>query len=291
MKKSLVFIGIGIFICCIKAQDINKQALTLEQKAEKYHQKMAEDDKKFPALKKSREEARLTAYKKAAEKIRKAQWINAVNPPECKYYSTEGICRLLATKISPYPEIAHVNTSLDYKFPKKLAGYTAQYITVFSSQELGYSIRYTDADQMLKVDVYIYDIPLLPLQTEHILVRELQGAAREIMETYRDVRFETPIEKSRFLLKKQMEFLFFLVQFGDAKHRQITGVKNYSVAMIFAKNQKFIKVRMTQIGGSRTALGKSFIQFIETFEKNIILDSVTRKKKFEKFETYPIILP
>ena len=292
MKKLSVFVAVGIFICCAKVQGGSSQMPALEQEAEKYHQKMSEVDKKFPDLKKSRQKERLAAYKKAAGKIKENQWIDAINPPECKYYSTEGICRLLGTRIAPYPEIAHVNTILDYKFPKKLAGSTAQYIVVYSTQKLGYSIRYEDLDQMIKTDVYIYDIPPVPLKIEYILQGELQNAAREITNVYRDVRFETKIEKSNFLLGEQKDFWFFVARLGASKSRpQVTDEKNYSAAMIFAKNQKFIKVRITQINGSRDSFFKNFTQFIEAFEKNIILDSVTRKKKFEKFETYPIVLP
>ena len=47
----------------------------------------------YDNLKRSANEARLKAYQKVIEsRGGQAQTINAINPPECKYYSTEMVC-------------------------------------------------------------------------------------------------------------------------------------------------------------------------------------------------------
>lgn len=48
---------------------------------------------------------------------------------------------------------------------------------------------------------------------------------------------------------------------------------------------------MTQPNVDRDSFCKNVTAFIEAVEKNIILGSMTRKKKFKKIETYPVIAP
>ena len=286
MKKIFVLLAGALLICGLKAEVPGSQELSLEQKADKYHETMNEADKKYPANKKLREEARLAAYKKASEKRDENKLITALNPPECKYYSTEGICCWPATIISPYPEIAHVNTLLNFKFPKYLANYTAQGIHVYSQKQLGYSIKYWNTEENVVADVYIYDIPLEPLKHDLIMVREAQRMAQEIIKVHQDVRFITEILKGHFIYGDKTTFWYFIA------HLKVSDpASQYSGAVIFSKNQKFIKIRISQIHGTLDSFRKCFNEFLGAIDKMIILDSQSRKKKFEKKETFPIILP
>lgn len=292
MKKFLLFAIAGILLCCADAKEQKKPKLTLEQEAEKFHKFSEDADKIAPDTKKRRNKARLEAYQKALTKSVGNQMIQAYNPPECKYYSTEGVCTLLNTVISPYPAIAHVNTLLDFKFPKHLGGFTAYYIQVYSPQKLGYSIKYIAPAANCKADVYIYDMPLVPLKNEEVLIQELQSAAQAIGQMYQDVKFDGGISRANFLYGNKERFFYFVATYRPREsHPQTTGEKYYSGTVIFSKNQKLIKLRITQTKGNQLSFRKCFNGFVGAIDKDVVFDSQNRKKKFKKAETLPIILP
>ena len=68
-------------------------------------------------------------------------------------------------------------------------------------------------------------------------------------------------------------------------------MKSYSFALLFAKNQKFIKLRITKGGGDPKGFQNIIEGFMRDFERKVILDSQTRKRKFKKAVTFPIVFP
>jgi hypothetical protein len=68
---------------------------------------------------------------------------------------------------------------------------------------------------------------------------------------------------------------------------------NYDTfALLFSRNQKFIKIRISQEGMNRPAFEKTVRDFMEGFDKSVLLDSKRNNRKFtDDTPTYPIIYP
>jgi len=116
--------------------------------------------------------------------------------------------------------------------------------------------------------------------------------AGEIYQRYPDVRVGKKLSRGCFKDCGQMLFLCFGVEFeSEYFNKRHTMMKSYSFALLFAKNQKFIKLRITKGGGDPKDFQNIIKDFMRDFERKVILDSQTRKRKFEKALTYPIILP
>ena len=130
---------------------------------------------------------RLEAYKNVKAT---ASWkpIEAMNPPECKYYSTEGVCAFPRTRVSPYPKIAHVNTGTELMFPAKIGSWTAQDIQVFDVKTAGYSIRYYDPERACHVDIFIYDRPFDMKKDIEVLMLEIISVAKQLYQHYTNTK-------------------------------------------------------------------------------------------------------
>lgn len=276
--------------------------LQLEKEAESFEKSTAfTDPKAIEALRQRRESVKAARYKYYQQALKQNgdRILKATNPPECKYYSTEGVCSWPNTRISPYPKIAHVNTVLNFRFPAKLGSCTAQNIWTYSPKELGYSIKYEDktANSIAVADIYIYDMPksdqpVSIFSNDAILTEEIKRVAAGIYQLHPDARFDDNISRGSFEDVDKTYFLCFGVQF-DSKNfnKQNTVERCYSFSLLFSKNQKFIKMRITKGGGDPKDFEEFLKGFLADFERKVILDSQTRKRKFEKAETYPIILP
>ncbi len=298
MKALLFFVVAAMLLPFVKAEEQDEREL--EREAEKFQQRMTfSDPQKAEAWKKSRERVaayRLECYKKVAGQTTDGRPIEATNPPECTYYSTEGVCTLPGTRITPYPKIAHVNTVLDFKFPKKLGGCEAQYIQVYGTKELGYSIRYAapdlDADGYphTYADVYIYDMPISMVRADLLAVEQINMAAADINSIYQNVIFDENSSDGIFKNGDKLPYFYFYVQFDKPNHKNIIE-KCQSYVMVFSKNRKFVKFRITRCGGTRESFEKFVNGFIGDFDPKVILDSQTRTRKFENAVVYPIILP
>ena len=260
----------------------------LEKEAEEFQKSMIiSDPQKAETWKKSREHVqalRYGYYQKAAAK-NGGRVLQAINPPEFTYYSTEAVCSLPNTQIYPYPKIAHVNTILNFKFPKRLGSSTAQYIMTYKTKELGYSIQYLDQEANAVATIYIYDVPISMLKDEMILVEGLRSVAAEINESYPNVSFDGGILRGNFRDNEHTPFLYFRAQFdSDRFNNQNTLIRCRSYAMLFSKNQKFVKVRITQGGGDAKTMDDFVKRFLRYFDRMVIRDSQTRKQKFENNE-------
>lgn len=299
MKKFLFLAAAALLTGTALADEQADAELQLEKEAEAFEKSaVSTDPKAIEALKWRREWTKANRYKYYQQALKKNgdRILEAMNPPECKYYSTEGVCALLNTKISPYPKIAHVNTILNYKFPRKLGGCTAQSITVYPSKDLGYSIKYIDEASNTYADVYVYDMPksdgpVSIFSIDAILTEEVRRVAAAY-KIYRNVRFDENISRGYFRDSDKTYFLCFGAEF-DAPffNKQNKEERCYSFSLLFSKNQKFVKLRITKSGGDPKDFDKFLKAFLADFERKVILDSQTRKRKFEKAETYPIILP
>ena len=87
----------------------------------------------------------------------------------------------------------------------------------------------------------------------------------------------------------KLPFFFFYAQFEKPNHQHMIE-KCQSFAMVFSKNRKFVKLRITQRNGTRESFEKFVEVFLADFDRAIILDSQTRTRKFEKVVVYPVIL-
>ena len=300
MKALLFFVVAAMLLPFVKAEVQDEQEL--EKEAEKFQKSMIiSDPQKAEAWEKSREQVaayRLECYEKAAKRTTDGRPIEATNPPECTYYSTEGVCTLPNTRITPYPKIAHVNTLLDFKFPKKLGGCVAQYIQVYGTKELGYSIRYAapdlDADgyPQTYADVYIYDMPISMVRADLLAVEQVKLAAAEINncdDIYQNIIFDKNISDGNFENGDKLPYFYFYVQFDAPNHKNVIE-KCQSYTMAFFKNRKFVKFRITQRNGTRESFEKFVNGFLDDFDKKVILDSQIRTRKFENAVVYPFVL-
>ena len=279
----------------VPAQSVAPQISDAEARLEKEYEKwkaLDEESKKrnpktYLGLVKKANDARLKAYKNARAKLgEKAVMTQAKNPYECKYYSTEGICSLPLTLISPYPAIAHVNTVLNYKFPKQLADCKAAFIQVYDTKEAGYSIRYTAPDT--GIDVYIYDMPLSMYKEELLIVDQLYVVSRQIPMHSHNIVFDKNISEGQFKNGNKLKYYFFYAQFEGSNFGK-ANAKSNSFALVFAKNRKFVKFRITQNNSSRKDFEQFVGRFIDAFDNKVILDSQTRSRKFVNEITYPIV--
>ena len=282
------------------ADEQSDQELRLEKEAEAFEKSMTSTDPKaIEALRQLEEKTRAARYKYYRQAVEKKGngILEAVNPPECKYYSTEGVCVWPNTQIGPYPLIAHVNTVLNFRFPKKLGSTTAQFISTYPFKDLGYSIKYVDDAANTVADIYVYDMPksdtpVSVFNMDAILAEELKRAASDIYQLHPDARFDEDITGANFTDGAKTRFLCFGVEYGtDGFYRQKTVTRCHSFALLFSKNGKFIKIRITQGGGTPKQMGDFIKAFMTDFERKVILDSQTRKRQFEKAKTYPIIFP
>ena len=300
MKAFLFFVVAAMLLPWVNAEVQDEQEL--EKEAEKFQKRMTfSDPKAAAAWKKDREQVaayRLECYEKAAKRTTDGRPIEATNPPECTYYSTEGVCTLPNTRITPYPKIAHVNTVLDFKFPKKLGGCVAQYIQVYGTKELGYSIRYAvpdlDADGYPRttIDIYIYDMPISMVRADLLAVEQVNMAAAEINscdDIYQNIIFDKNINDDNFANGDKLPYFYFYVRFDRPNHKDVIE-KCQSYAMVFSKNQKFVKFRITRSGGTRESFEKFVNGFLADFDQKVILDSQTRTRKFENAVVYPFVL-
>ena len=300
MKKFLFLAAVAMLAGYTSADEQTAQEIQLEKEAEAFERSTAfTDPKAIEALRQRRESVKATRYKYYQQALKKNgdRILEAMNPPECKYYSTEGVCSWPNTRISPYPKIAHVNTVLNFKFPNQLSSCKAQSITVYQMEQLGYSIKYVDDAADIFADIYVYDMPQSDspesiFRNDAILTEELKRVAGEIYQRYPDVRVGKKLSRGCFKDCGQMLFLCFGVEFeSEYFNKRHTMMKSYSFALLFAKNQKFIKLRITKGGGDPKDFQNIIKDFMRDFERKVILDSQTRKRKFEKALTYPIILP
>ena len=211
----------------------------------------------------------------------------AYNPPECKYYSTEGLYTLPMTLISPYPAIAHVNTVLNYKFPGQLADCKAMFVQVYDTPAAGYSIRYSAPDTY--IDVYIYDIPFFIPGDELLAAIELQGVAKQISMHSKNTVFDKDISEGRFKNGNKLKYFYFYAQL-EGRPLSTTDKKSHTLALVFDKNRKFVKFRITQKNSSRKEFEQFVGRFIDAFDNKVILDSQTRSKKFVREDCYPLFL-
>ena len=297
MKKFLFSAAAAMLAGSMMAGDQSAQELQLEKEAEAFEKStVSTDPKAVEALKQRREWVKANRYKSYQEAIKKKSglFLSAMNPPECKYYSTEGVCSLPNLQISPYPLIAHVNTALNFKFPKKLGSSTAQYILTYSRS---YSIKYVDDATNTVADIYVYDMPksnrpVSVFSNDAILADETKRVAADIYHVHPDARFDEEITSGRFNDASKTLFLCFGVEHGaNGFYKQKTVTQCYSFTLLFAKNSMIVKMRITKGGGDPKDFDKFLKDFLADFERKVILDSQTRKRKFEKAETYPIIFP
>lgn len=233
----------------------------------------------YDNLKRSANEARLKAYQKVIEsRGGQAQTINAINPPECKYYSTEGLYTLPSTLIAPYPLIAHVNTALDFKFPRLLGSCIGEHVQVYPSSN-GYSIRYSKPN--VKADIFISNMPFSMYKDEVLLCQNLSETANAVRSINPNVIFDSKISLGNFTNGDKSKYFYFYMQYAE---------NDFSYAMIFSKNRKFIKFRISQSGCNKVEFEKFVNAFIADFDKKVILDSQTRTRKFQNAVVYPIIM-
>ena len=300
MKKFLFLAATSMLLGIAAADEQRDAELQLEKEAEAFEKStVSTDPKAIEALRQRREWVKANRYKYYQQALKKNgnRILEAMNPPECKYYSTEGVCSWPNTRISPYPKIAHVNTVLNFKFPKKLGSSTAQYISTYSPEELGYSIRYTDDAANIVADIYVYDMPksyrsVSVFSNDAILVDETKRVVADIYQIHSDARFDEEITPGRFGDSNKTAFLCFGSEYGaNGFYKQKTATRCYSFSLLFAKNHKFIKMRITKGGGDPKDFDKFLKVFFADFERKVIFDSQTRKRKFEKAVTYPIIFP
>ena len=216
-----------------------------------------------------------------------ARWgrINAQNPPECKYYSTEGVCVFPFTFISPYPKIAHVNTVTELMFPPKIGSWTAQGIQVYDAGKAGYSIRYYDPERSCHVDIFIYDRPFDMKSELAVLNDEIIAVAKEIYQSYENAKFDKSVSSGKFADSSELYVSFF----GQYRSRK-NGVNYDTFALVFLRNQKFVKIRISQEGMNRPAFEKTVRDFMAAFDKEVLLYSKRNNKTFtDDTPTYPII--
>jgi hypothetical protein len=231
---------------------------------------------------------RYEAYRKAKKKA-KGKLIFATNPPECKEYSTEGVCSLLNIEVSPYPEIAHVNTVLNFKFPKKLANCEAQSINTFDEKALGYDIEYKAPNT--KADIYIYDIPLLQKADEAFMTNLAIDIALGVRDINPNAIFDKEILKKHFDSDNELTYYaFFAEYFSTAFNDEKSLKKCHTFVIVFSKNKKIVELRVTQSDCERKAFSQFIDNFVTEFDKEVILESKLRQEKFECKIVHPIII-
>ncbi|MBP5531531.1 MAG: hypothetical protein J6Y54_05835 [Lentisphaeria bacterium] len=296
MKKFL-FIAAAIVLAfgTAAANGPDAEELKLEQEFAREEKSMAEmlkNERSAAAWKESRKAAyklRYEDYRKAAQK-NPGGVIQAINPPDCAYYSTEGVCILPRTMITPYPKIAHVNTVLDFRFPRRLAGFEARGIMVYPTKEMGYSIKYIDPETKTVADIYIYDLPADAGDEKAALVRELRNVAGGISASYRNARIDERFREGKFRHGEKIAFIFFFAGFDSPgfndKHEL---AKCQSFTLLTAKNGKILKMRITRSGDDRDALTNVVNGFLGAFDQKVILDSQTRTRKFERADIPPVL--
>ena len=259
----------------------------LEKEYERYQQEVEKLKSQNPAvyfkLVESRNKKRMENYKYIRATARWGR-INAQNPPECKYYSTEGVCVFPFTFISPYPKIAHVNTVTELMFPPKIGSWTAQGIQVYDTGKAGYSIRYYDQARLCHVDVFIYDSPPSKKKDIEVLTLEIISVAKQLYQSYTNTKLDNDITFGKIDNNPEYCASFFgQYQFPD-------GRKCDTFALVFLRNQKFVKIRISQEGMNRPEFEKTVRDFMEGFNKNVLLDSKRNNRKFTNdIPTYPII--
>ncbi|MBQ9337961.1 MAG: hypothetical protein IJS14_11770 [Lentisphaeria bacterium] len=250
MKKILFLMAASMLVGTTMADEQSDAELQLEKEAEAFEKSTAfTDPKAIEALRQRRESvkaARYQNYQKAMEK-NGGRTLEAMNPPECKYYSTEGVCSLLNTRISPYPKIAHVNTVLNFRFPKKLGSSTAQYISVYPRKESGYDLKYIDDAANIVADIYVYDMPktdspVSVFNNNAILNDEIKRVVWEISQLHPKARFDEEITHACFKDDSKTRFVCFGAEYDSAsfdKHNKIE--KCYSFALLFAKKTEVLQ--------------------------------------------------
>lgn len=276
------------------AKEQDEQLLKMEQeylRLQEFEESLKKDPAAYEAYQKQRQEAhqaRINAYEKAVEAMgNNLRMIQAINPIEGKYYSTEGLYTFPFTVIAPYPEIAHVNTVLNYKFPKRLGNTMAQFVQVYNP-ESGYSIRYYAPNTY--IDIFIYDVPSSVKKEDALIIDQLLQVSKTMWRTYKSVKIEDVLLYS-FKGDDKLRGLGFFAQFESANFDFSGEMKTYqSWAMVFIKKQKFIKFRITQICSNQKKFAEFINFFMHEFDKNVILDSVTRTQKFTDKIVPPIIM-
>ena len=277
------------------ADGSNDEELKLEQEFAREEKSMAEllkNEKSAAAWKENRKavyKLRYEDYRKAAQKDPNGI-IQAINPPECTYYSTEGVCILPRTMITPYPKIAHVNTVLDFRFPRKLAGFEARGMMVYPTKELGYSIKYIDPGTKAVADIYIYDLPAGAGDEKAALVQELRNVAAGINASYRNARLDERFYNGKFRCGEKNAFIFFFAEFdspGFNEKHEIAKCQSFS--LLLTKNGKILKIRITRSNVDRKSFAHVVNDFLGVFDQKVILDSQTRTRKFKRAEIPPIV--
>lgn len=301
MKKFL-FPAVALMLAAgaAAAAGQNDAGLRLENEAAEFEKKLNpvfKDERSaadWKAMRKAALRERYKNYREAAQKSGGRRMIAATNPPECTYYSTEGVCSLPGTVIAPYPRIAHVNTRLDFRFPRELGNFTADRINVYPLKNLGYSIKYFDRADKAVADIYIYDLPASPEGEEAALVRALRSVAAEIgaSPAYRNVRIDERFRRGSFGFGGKNAFLCFFAEFDSRGFNDRNELeKCQSFTLLFAKERKIVKIRITRGGGDRKAFIGFVNGFLGAFDRAVMLDSQTRTRKFEKAETPPVVVP
>lgn len=234
-------------------------------------------------------EKRLEAYNNAKNQNGR-YFISANNPPECADYSTEGICSLLNTRINGFPKNGHINTILNYKFPNTIGDYTAKCIYVYSPRELGYSIKYINNKSEITLDIYVYDPTGTDIVDETYLKRHTESLAEGIIAVHQNVTFDKNYIIENFENDSGLKYYGFYASFYSNHFNLENKMKEcQTFTMLFTNNKKLIKFRITQNDAKKEAFKKLVNEFIKTFDKEVILDSKTRKEKFEPTIIYPII--
>lgn len=237
-------------------------------------------------LKKNNKE-RLEAYKNARKYYSQ---IYTDNPPECVDYSTEGVCSLPNTYINGFPNKGHVNTILNYKFPKNIANYTAKFIFVYNTECLGYSIKYESAESDVIIDISIYGPSTATEIDEAFLKEHTQQIALGVKTVSPNAVFENNYIIESFKNDANIKCYGFFASIYPSMFDMENKKRNSETfALLFSKNGKIIKFRITENNSEKESFKKLVNEFIETFDKEVILDSKTRKEKFEPTIIYPVI--
>lgn len=272
MKKLLIFITTTVLLGSLNAMQNSVTPIETNSNIEEI---------------KDNNKTRLEAYTNARKYYYQIQ---THNPPECVDYSTEGVCSLPNTDINGFPNKGHVNTILNYKFPKNIANYTAKYIVVYNTEYLGYSIKYESAESDVIIDIYIYGPSTATEIDEAFLKEHTQQVALDVKTVSPNAVFEKNYIIESFKNDANIKYYgFFASIYPSWFDMENKKGNSETFALLFSKNGKIIKFRITQKNSEKESFKKLVNEFIETFDNEVILDSKTRKEKFEPTIVYPII--
>lgn len=199
---------------------------------------------------------------------------------------------------APKPNQPWEHEATGLRLPDRLAGMTAEDVYRYPEAALGFSVRYTDSEDRLRADVYVYPT-LKRAETEsEIMEAARDSASRAVWEVeemqrrgrYKNVKVGEATYKAFDLIPKEegasgllsLSMEYVIREQGEAGEAE-TKVASFLGIMLLSNH--LVKVRVTYPLNEKEALAKRVTDFVNAVRR-CVLDPGLRKQTAEQIVAY-----